>query len=273
MAKIEIVKFLDQWQTLAGSFIGPFLAVALSAIAYCIRVNFKKRAEYKEFSKQIEISITKSINDIYVLRAQLNDFVKRLKLLASDAKQIDNSFFLNRINFPTIREIYRNIELQKLKIKSYYLHNKLMWVDAAIKETNETMANLKNEFYELIRQNEMLVSLIRSNKNPDPLLQRKEYAINLERFAEAIEKYVTESIPSGIKTMTQIKIHNNHIRKPFGYWFRWRYEGLNFKYFRNKSKYKKFTRNLDSMDRIDAIIEKEVNFMIDEAEKRVKKQN
>ena len=76
------------------------------------------------------------------------------KNLATESKSItdDRIFFLNRINFPTTREIYQILICQTLKSKAYYLHNKLMWVEAGIKEINETIFNLKNDFEDLIRQ-------------------------------------------------------------------------------------------------------------------------
>lgn len=62
-------------------------------------------------------------------------------------------FSLKSINYPTIRDIYRDTDLPNFKVKSYYLHNKLLWTDAGIKETNETVISLKNDFAELQRKN------------------------------------------------------------------------------------------------------------------------
>ncbi|MBI3335104.1 MAG: hypothetical protein HY001_01225, partial [Candidatus Portnoybacteria bacterium] len=218
--------------------------------------------------------ITRGLNDIYTVREQLKHFIKTTKDLASEARKNANpkEFFLERVNFPSVREIYRDVEVPNFKVQSYYLHNRLLFVDVEIKEMNEVHAELKNDFEALIRQNEMLVAMmIRSS--PNPAVQKQAYAENLEHFAKAIEDYISRRFPQGIKMMTQIKIYNDRLRKKYGYWFCWKCESTKFKYFRRKSEQKKFARNLDSLDRIDTIIEKQVESDIQDAEARGAKLN
>lgn len=267
----DITTFIEKWQGLIGSALGPFLAVVLSAIGFWIKSAIETRKERKEFLRRIEISLARSLNDTFTAREQLKWFSGRIKNLIAESKSItgDKIFFLNRINFPTTREIYRDIDMPNFKIKSYYLHNKLMWIDAGIKEMNETVANLKNDFEDLIRQNEVLVAVMRNN--PNPPMQRDAYERNLESFAKAIDDYVSKSIKQGIEIMTQVKIYNEKLRKRYGYWFWWKIEGTRFKYFRTKAKQKEFARNLDSLERIDGIIKGEVDLLIKKAEERSKK--
>ena len=113
-----------------------------------------------------------------------------------------------------------------------------MWVEAGIKEINETIFNLKNDFEDLIRQNEVLVAVMRNN--PNPQMQREAYERNLESFAKAIDEYVSKSIKQGIEIMTQVKIYNEKMRKRFNYWFWWKQEGTKFKYYHTKTQQKNF---------------------------------
>lgn len=167
-----------------------------------------------------------------------------------------------------MRDAYRDIEAPNFKVKSYYLHNKLLWVDAGIKETSETVASLKNDFAELQRKNELHIILMRQNQNPNANLQRTEYADSLESFANAIDDFISRFIKQGIEIMTQVKVYNDRLRKKRGHWFLWKHEGTKYKYFRNKAEQKAFARNLDSLDRIDKVIQKEVESSIAEAEAR-----
>lgn len=267
----DITNFIEKWQGLIGSALGPFLAVVLSAIVFWIKSVIENKKERKEFLRQIEISMARSLNDTFTAREQLKWFSGRIKSLVAESKSItdDRTFFLNRINFPTTREIYRDIDMPKFKIKSYYLHNKLMWIDAGIKEMNETVSNLKKDFEDVIRQNEVLVAVMRNN--PNPKMQRETYERNLESFAKAIDEYTSKSIKQGIEIMTQVKIYNEKMRKRHGYWFWWNLEGTRFKYFRTKAQQKEFARNLDSLERIGAIIKTEVDSLIKKAEERSKK--
>ncbi|MBU3925182.1 hypothetical protein KJ854_04570 [Patescibacteria group bacterium] len=261
-------ELIYKWQTMIGAFLGPFLAVVLSAIVFWVKSIIENKKERKEFLRRIEISVTRSLNDACTVREQLKWFSGRVKNLAAEARAItdDKIFFLNRINFPAIAEVYRDMEMVNFKVKSYYLHNKLLWIDAGIKEMNETISNLKNDFEDLIRQNEILIAVMRSN--PNPRAQRETYDRNLETFAEAINEYIPKGVQQGIRIMIQIKVYNEQIRKRYGCWFWWKHEGTKFKYFRNKIEQKEFTRNLDSLDRIDKTIQKKVEFAIAEAKKR-----
>lgn len=270
MINPEITNFIKGWQELIGAALGPFLAIILSAIGFWIKSTIEDRRERKEFLRRIEISLARSLNDIFTAREQLKWFSSRVKNLAAESKSItdDKIFFLNRVNFPTVREIYRDIDMPNFKVKSYYLHNKLMWVDAGTKEMNEVVINLKNDFEDLIRQNELLVAVMRNN--PNPKMQRSAYEQNLESYASAIDDFTSKSMGQGIEIMTQVKIYNEKLRRK-GHWFLWRQEGTRLKFFRTKTEQKAFSRNLDSLDRIDKVIQKEIETTITNAENRAKK--
>ena len=116
--------FIKEWQELIGAALGPFLAIILSAIGFWIKSVIKDKKERKEFLRRIEISLARSLNDIFTAREQLRWFSGRVKNLAAESKAITNDkiFFLNRVNFPTVREIYRDTDMPNFKVKSYYLH-------------------------------------------------------------------------------------------------------------------------------------------------------
>lgn len=265
--------FINKWQTLIGSALGPFLAVILSAIGFWIKSAIESKSERKEFLRRIEIGVTRSLHDTDETRQKLQYFVLGLENLITKIRGItdDHHFSLEIINYPTIRDIYRDIDAPNFKVKSYYLHNKLLWADAAIKETNETVIGYKNHFAELKRTNEIYIILMMQNRTPNAAQQRTNYADNLESFASAIDEFINGFIRQNIEIMTQIKIYNQHLRKKHGYWFLWKQERTKLKYFRNKTEQKKFARNLDSLDRIDKVIQKEVETAIKDAEDRAVK--
>jgi hypothetical protein len=262
--------FLFKWQTLIGSALGPFLAVVLSAIGFWIKSIISNKKELKEYLRRIEISTTRSLDDTYKARQKLLFFVANLRRLATEIRGITepNHFSLETTNYPSMRDVYRDIDAPNFKIKSYYLHNKLLWIDAGIKETNETISAFRHDYSELQRKNELLVALIRQNQNPDPQYQRTEYATNLEGFANAVEEFVNKFMIQGIEFMTQVKIYNDKIRRHHGFWFLWKQEGTKLKYFRTKADQRAFARNLNSLDRIDEIIQEDVNKAINDAEER-----
>lgn len=269
---IYMEDFLHKWQTLIGSALGPFLAIILSAIGFWIKSILEKHKEKKEYLRRVEIGITRSLDDTFKARIKLQDFVLKLRKLINEIRSITNSksFSLETTNYPTIRDIYKDADLTNFKVRSYYLHNKLLWSDAGIKETNATITTFKNDFTELQRKNELHIILMRQNQNPNPAQQRIEYTDNLESFADAIDEFINKFIKQGIEILTQIKIYNEHLRKKYGWYFLWKHEGTEFKYFCNKVEQKNFSRNLESIERINEAIREEVEKAIKDAERRAK---
>ena len=53
-------------------------------------------------------------------------------------------------------------------------------VDAGIKEMNGVVANLRNDFEDVLRQNEILVALMRNNPNPQGSRLDKRWAVTLK---------------------------------------------------------------------------------------------
>jgi hypothetical protein len=253
-------EFINKW----GSTIGPSLAVLVSAFGFWVKSVRKNRAERKESLRRIEIGTTRSLNDVDKTRQKLENFVSRLRDSADNIKAITDSFTfsLDGTNFPSIREVYRDAEAPNFTIKSYYLHNKLLWIDAGIKEINGMMISFKNDFTELLRKNELHVILIKQNKTPDPTRQRMDYANNLESFANAIEKFNNEFIEDVVEIMAQVKIYNAHVYAKRGFLFLWKHEGTSCKFFRNEKERQNFYGNPDSLSRIDKVLTEEVSSLM-----------
>lgn len=261
---------LYKWQTLIGSGLGPFLAIILSGLGYLLKSKYESIQLKKEHLRQLEITVARMLNDLYVLKDQLTWFSNRLKKLSREAIQENGAkvFFLNAVNFPSLREIYRDQNMPNFRVRSYYLHNKILWIDAGIKAVNETNVALGNDFKELMRRNELLVSLLKTSTVAGPSIQRIEYSENLKAFASGLDEYITETIRPGIKALTEARVYNSKIRKPDGFWEKWKYEGTSFKFFATHEQMRKHTGSLYSIERIDKQIEKSVTREIFDAEKR-----
>lgn len=266
----NILQLIRDWQELIGAALGPFLAVVLSAIGFLLKSKLDKISERKESLRRVEVGITSSLNDIYNTRERLKYFVSTLRRLIAEIKAVTspNHFSLERVNFPALLEVHHDPDLRNFKIRSYYLHNKLLFSDVAVKEINVILVSLKNDFAELLKHNEFLIALMQNH--PNPPLQRAGYIENLEIFAAAVEDYAVNKLSKPIKLLSQVKLYNDRLRKGRGrgYWNWWKQESTKLKYFRTKQDQKKFARNLDSLDRIDLEIEKEVQKALAEAEAR-----
>lgn len=248
--------WLFKWQVLAGSSLGPFFAFYLS-------IKYQANKERKIAVRKVETSLTKSLNDIYKTREQFKEFIKRLKETVLRAKDLDdeNTFFIEENSFPAVRDVFADDSLATEKFGSYYLHNKLLWINAGIKDTNSFTQELRAGYEKLLERNLFIV------KQEKVRRQREMYIQNLENFITAVQSRV-DFLDEGIKILTQAKLYN---LKLFG-WKRilvlLKYEGTSFKYFKTNKTRLRYSQHLDSLDRIDKVIEPEVSASIIEAEKR-----
>lgn len=257
------IDFLDKWQTMIGSGLGPFLAVVLSAIGFWIKSKLAAREELKESLRRITIGIARSINGLFTTQKQIRVVVKMIDDLVSQVERVtdDRTYVLDKVNFPITGEIYRDADAGLARVKSYYLHNKLLFIDSGLKDLNKVLQNLKEDFEALIRQNQMMAVL---DKPPG---QRRAYAQNLRGFAEMLRYYADKGLPIMIKLMMQTSVYNEYLRKGYQRTL-WKYESTRFKYFRNKAQQKSYGKTLVSVDRIDAAIEEAVKAELKQAADR-----
>ncbi|HOI59794.1 MAG TPA: hypothetical protein PKU93_00555 [Candidatus Pacearchaeota archaeon] len=261
----QLIQFLKEWQTL----IGVFCAAMLSIFIFIFKDIFNNIKKYKERLRQIEISTVQSLNDVYELRNQLEYFMERIKDLEEDIDSTPSKqFFLSEINFPIVREIYWNKNLSIFKVKSYYLHNKILWIGVGIKDINKIMKNLGNDFNEMKARSRELALLGKAT----PANQKETYKKGLISFREAINKFNLETLPFFIESLAQINFYNMKMRKKNGNWFIWRMEKRDFKYFRRKKDFDSFhVENLESIERIDESIKNEVIDIIQRADDNASK--
>lgn len=247
------VDFLDKWQTMIGSALGPFLAVVLSVVGFWIKSKLAAKEELRESLRRITIGLARSVNNLFTTQKQIRQVIKMIDELVARIEMVtdDNTYVLDRVNFPVTGDIYRDTEAGLAKVKSYYLHNKLLFVDGGLKDLNKTLQNVKEDFTELIRQNQMMAAL---DKPPG---QRRAYVQNLKGFAEALKYYSERGLPIMIKLIMQTSVYNERLRKGYRRTI-WKYESTQLKYFRNKKQQRDYGRNLGSIDRIDAVLEESV---------------
>lgn len=263
MIATTTVAFLDKWQTLVGAALGPFLAILLSLIGFCLAQIYGSRKDRKEAIRITEVSITQTINDIYSTRKKLEDLVRRLKQLAQEGRAItdDRTYFLATTNFPAVRDIFFNFNLPNLRFGSPYLHNQLMFGSAAIKEMNSWLQEMKANFSTLMENTKFMITL---DPKPQPAHQRANYAEDLENFATAVETFL-DYVRVCIKETTQIKVYN---LKLMGGRFRtiWKHERWRFRYFKTAEELQKYRKWSNLLDRVNQAIESEVDKSLREAE-------
>jgi hypothetical protein len=270
---VSFINFLHNWQELVGAFGGSSLAVLLSGIGYLIVRKNESIRELKETMRRIEVDSTYGLNSIFTMQEKLSIFTKSARKLITEIRAITDpkEFALQTINFPALGTLYVDDEMPLFRVNSYYLHNKLLWIHAGTQGVNGVISGLKDDFARIIRINENMVQLM--NAHPNPPAQRASYLENLEIFTNEIDRFCKEEITKGIMPLVQVKVYNDKLRKPFGegVWIRWKYEGGPFRHLREKLGFVKIPRDLNNVDRIDAIIQPDVDRVLKEIEERAKK--
>lgn len=256
--------FLDKWQTLIGAAAGPFLAIILSAIGFWFRSKYVAWKERKEAIRQIEVSIARSMNDMYRTQQELIYFVEMVKKLVSTGQRItdDRTYLIDETNFPHLKEVSSDSSLPILKIKSYYIHNKLLVNDMAISATNHMLSGLKGSYSKILDNNKFLIAL---RQNPQE--QRSTYLENLTGFANTVEGDVLSSITNSLKALMETKLYNLKLMK-HPIFTVWKYEGKSFKFFKDMDELKKYSGNLEALDALDKLFDKDVKQALNKAEER-----
>jgi hypothetical protein len=229
---------------LIGSATGPFLALILSAFAFYCKEKHEKRKKIKEGRVRIEVGITRSLNEVLLIQSQLRYTSALIRKLVVDIRNVKNpnEVALNTVNFPITGDAYRDPEMPHVKTKSYYLHNKLLFLDRALRDLGDVLDILKEDFKDLITLNRMM-----SDKMP-PANQRATYSANLEAFADTMDIYSNKEFLHVVKLATEIKLYNEMMSKhPF--FTRIRYEKSPYLF--SPKRTANAIRDLSAVDRID----------------------
>jgi hypothetical protein len=245
----HVISWLSDWQTLVGAFLGPFLAIILSGIAFWLKDKYQLRQKRKNNISDAEISLTRTISGMFLTKERLSDFVSRLRIFASEIRTETNpnAYELGRINFPAMTDVFWDNKLPSLRFGSFYVHNKILILDQCIRDTNISIAGLRQDYSELLRSNETV-----GIKNQPPI-QRDSYAGNLNDFSNAVER-LAKSFDVGIKVLFQTKVYNLKLMKNYNF---------------TRKEEKKHKEELDSLDQLDKPINLEVEKMIQETKERV----
>jgi hypothetical protein len=256
---------LFQWQTIIGSFLGACLPLWF----YFWRRNSERKEKEEEDSREkdrkieedrkeafrrVEISCSLALHHIYTSIEQLEDFVSRIRSIISSIEEIDDetTYCLNETNFPPIINIYFDIELTKMKFKSYYLHNKILGIEYIIRWANSSMQQFRDDYEKLIRKNELMVNISLSKTIPTKT-QRNDYANNLKWFIQMVEKVLSNLKRENIKSIFQAKVYNLKLMNDFN---------------ATKEKFENGKNEIEIIDLVNSMLEAEVQKMKTEAERK-----
>lgn len=244
-----------KWQTLLGSLLGPLLAFYAALI-------YQSRMDGRENIRRTEIVLSRVLNDIYESREALNNFLVRLKGTIKSINLNDEKFFMYRGTFPN-KNIFMDEQLSVLKLHSLYLHNKLMWIEAGVRNINISLNEMYESFTAILNDSRDNAGKMKPVDQKYLLLQELN---GFYKWVEELLKYYN----AGIKILAQAKIYNLMLKDQGRRSIIHKYEKLPFKYYLKTYKFKKDYISVFTMQkRIDDIIEPDVVEIIDEAERRL----
>ncbi len=255
-----ITAFLNTWQQLVGSAAGPF-------IAFILAIWYEARKDRKRSLARIEATLTQVFNEMQVAQEMLKSFALRLDALVQEVKDEANptTFILSREAFPPLRDIVVTSDLAHLRLGgSYYLHNKLLWIDTGVKNANSAMQMSRISLGSVFEMNEAMVA----RKVPPPQ-QRADYAANLQAYTGTIRN-LTDFLSKGLRLVAEAKLYNAKFNTVYQRTVGWWYEGVSFKYFKNRREITQYTEPLNVVDRINALLVTEVDIFFAEVENRKK---
>lgn len=180
--------------------------------------------------------------------SRVNEIITRIEKITDDI-----SYSLDETNFPPIINIQFDIELTKMKFKSYYLHNKIIGIEYVIRWANSTIAQFREDYQRLLRKNEFMITVSLTKTIPSKT-QRADYVRNLRGFISMMDKFINNLKNENIKSILQAKIYNLKLMDNFS---------------STKEKYENNIADITMVDSISSMLESEVQDMKAEIEKRV----
>jgi len=176
----KFILFLDHWQTLLGIIFGAIVAM----LSFYLKDKYNNFYDRIEARRRIEVSLTRSLNDLHNTKKSLNEFLERLTGVINQTKDDladDTKYAFHETNLPVLR-VYVDNTLAEIRTSSYYVHNKLLRIDSILEIMNSTLFELREDLNSLIRSNQFLVGL-----RPSPREQKNSYIANLESFKDLIQ--------------------------------------------------------------------------------------
>ncbi len=275
---VEILKlitspeFIEKWQTLIGSALGPFLAIILSAIGFLAKGWLQKKLARKEAIRRAEIAFSQTLSHINVAIMQLEHFVRMARSIVAEVSAItDPKFYaLQETNFPATISIYFDDELIRMRFNSYYVHNKILITDYLVKSANGNIKQFRYDFERLLDRNERMATPERMR----PSDQRDAFVANLSGFLDMVEAFINGLKTKNTLSIAQAKVYNLKLMKTHlldfkPVWNQWKYEGISMKYFRDRKAMEKYNGSMDAVDRISDLMKNEAEELIQEVENRV----
>lgn len=254
-------EFIYNWQQLIGSALGPFLGVIFATSGFWLKSHVGKKREIREHLRRIEIALARSLNDQFDVLIELEAFIERIDSIVHSIKEVDGTTYcLQETNFAPMTDVFHEPDLPTFKIKSYYLHNKILFIDAGIRNTNLCLERLRSEYEGLKSKNEFMVA----QKVPFTT-QRESYIANLESFKRMLQGF-SKYVVAGLKTVVQARVYSRKMNAKHRY-FLWQNEGHSFKFYLHRRAIDAYHRELPAIDRIDKNIEELVKAELDAAKK------
>lgn len=235
--------FLDDWQTLIGSFLGAFLPISAWIVSYFWRKKESKYEKRKESIQFVEISVTQCINHSILSIIQMEEFLKRVEEKINEISKVidETSYFPGSTNFPPMAEIWFNQIVLQPSIGSYYIHNKVTSIEHMIRFTNAAIKKFDTDYSNLLTRNETNISRLA------PKQQRYQYIQDLRWYTAMVKKVIDDLKGNGLRLFIQTKIYNLKLMESFK---------------KTKKKYESKDMNIEKMDKVDEMIESEVNKML-----------
>ncbi|MCF7812176.1 hypothetical protein K9M59_01060 [Candidatus Gracilibacteria bacterium] len=264
---ITLIEFLEKWQTLVGAALGAFLAIISSLVVFAIKKRWEEKQERREALRRAEVCFSQSLNHVFNCEMQLEDFVQRVKKLIEEIESIDdeNTRSLQIANYPPMIKIHFDETLTTMKFKSYYLHNKVLIIEQIVNWANSMINQFKFDFQKLLERNDML-----ADRN-GARAQRMMHAQNLKGYIGMVELFLNSLKDSNTKSIIQAKVYNLKLREEYSKTLK-EYEKIPSCWGKliNKIRGKKIKQSLDDLNRINELLEEEVQEVIRDTENRAK---
>jgi len=198
---MDILLFLDHWQTLVGSIIGA----SMPFLFWWVIEQYRKRKKKKEYLYYLERIVVDQINLLIELRDTVQKFLNlRLNtILESINNTPDLTYMSVDAFFPLFSVRSLPDDVNAISSGSGYIDNKVAKIYALSKDFPHIIDDTRLQFRETLETNKKIIS----ERLTEPKAQKEQLKKHIQEYKKTVkEELLRKNIPSYFKKLAETLI-------------------------------------------------------------------
>jgi|SRR3989344_1275927 len=250
----DLIRLLSEWQTLIGSFLGAFVPLVITGLAFALRHAYSKRETRRLATRTFIQDLNFALTELISMRTNIDLFSARLSAILVQHWPTDKHM-LARTNFPNVipHPLDKAILRTATVLRSAYLITQAQDLYSKTSEAWSFFGSLKEDYNRNLDMHQALLVTEHVLKGDANLVYRD----GLEAMQRVMRNPIlSNNIPTLIRILVKTRIAaSTYAKHP--YWWRWYREKGKMRFFLTRSDHQKYQELY--YERIESLIEEKID--------------